>query len=66
MLSGSAASTPRKSVFQQAIESNMPRTNWTREEIKEIYDMPLMELAFAAVRPFFAMTPALNPVSQDN
>lgn len=39
-----------KSVFQTAVEATSPRINWTREEIKEIYDMPLMELAFAAVR----------------
>lgn len=38
-----------KSVFQQAIEAKGPRTNWTKEEIKQIHDMPLMELAFAAV-----------------
>lgn len=38
-----------KSVFQQAVEAKGPRTNWTKEEIKQIHDMPLMELAFAAV-----------------
>ena|SRR5436305_6958527 len=43
-----AASTPR-SVFQEAIEAKAPRTNWTLEEIKHIYETPLMELAFAAV-----------------
>jgi biotin synthase len=36
-------------VFQQATEAKTPRMNWTREEIKQIYDTPLMELAFAAV-----------------
>jgi biotin synthase len=42
-------SIPRNSVFQQAIEATEPRTNWTREEIQQIYDTPLIELAFAAV-----------------
>jgi hypothetical protein len=37
------------SVFQNALDASAPRTNWTREEIREIYDTPLMQLAFAAV-----------------
>jgi hypothetical protein len=37
------------SVFQNALDASAPRTNWTREEIKEIYETPLMQLAFAAV-----------------
>lgn len=41
---------PTRSVFHRAIEAQTPRTNWTRDEIKELYDTPLMELAFAAVR----------------
>jgi biotin synthase len=45
----SAESTP-PSVFSNALDANAPRHNWTREEIKEIYDTPLMNLAFAAVR----------------
>ena len=44
----SATATP-PSVFQNALNANGPRNNWTREEIKEIYDTPLMQLAFAAV-----------------
>lgn len=40
-----------KSVFRTAVDATAPRINWTRDEIKEIYDMSLMELAFAAVCP---------------
>jgi len=40
---------PAKSIFQSAIEAQSPRTNWTRDEIGEIYETPLMKLAFAAV-----------------
>jgi hypothetical protein len=48
---GSAIPTsiPRNSVFQQAIEATELRTNWTKKEIQQIYDTPLIELAFAAV-----------------
>jgi biotin synthase len=42
-------STPQSSVFENALAAEGPRNNWTREEIKEIYDTPLMRLAFAAV-----------------
>ncbi|KAG0647775.1 biotin [Hyphodiscus hymeniophilus] len=40
--------TPHSSVFEDAIASNVTRNTWTKEEIKEIYDTPLMKLAFAA------------------
>jgi hypothetical protein len=46
----SAGPTPQSVVFERAVEANAPRNNWTKEEIKEIYDTPLMKLAFAAVR----------------
>jgi biotin synthase len=48
-LSTSSSTAPKRSVFQEAVNATSPRTNWTRDEIKEIYDTPLMELAFAAV-----------------
>ncbi|KUI58699.1 Biotin synthase, mitochondrial [Cytospora mali] len=35
-------------VFQEALHATSPRTDWTREQISEIYNQPLMELAFAA------------------
>jgi hypothetical protein len=44
----SAVSTPR-SALENALEASAPRNNWTKEEIKEIYDTPLMKLAYAAV-----------------
>ncbi|RWA06742.1 hypothetical protein EKO27_g8370 [Xylaria grammica] len=36
------------STFQQAIDASSPRTTWTRDEISQIYNQPLMELAYAA------------------
>ncbi|KAF2493825.1 biotin synthase [Lophium mytilinum] len=43
------APTPqRTSVLQDALQSTAPRTNWTKEEISEIYNTPLMELSYAA------------------
>jgi biotin synthase len=33
-----------------AVNARAPRHNWTRDEIREIYNTPLMELAFQAVR----------------
>ncbi|KAJ2998009.1 hypothetical protein NUW58_g463 [Xylaria curta] len=36
------------STFQQAIAASLPRTTWTRDEISDIYNQPLMELASAA------------------
>ncbi|TVY80702.1 Biotin synthase [Lachnellula suecica] len=36
------------SAFQNALDATGPRNNWTKEEIKEIYDTPLMKLAFAS------------------
>ncbi|KAF2970124.1 hypothetical protein GQX73_g3422 [Xylaria multiplex] len=36
------------STFQQAIAASSPRTTWTRNEISDIYNQPLMELASAA------------------
>ncbi|KAI8634976.1 biotin synthetase [Xylariaceae sp. FL1651] len=43
-------SSPRRcaSTFKQAIAATSPRTTWTRDEILDIYNQPLMELAFAA------------------
>lgn len=38
-----------RSVFDQAVNATGPRNNWTKEEISQIHQTPLMELAFAAV-----------------
>ena len=43
--------TPQSSVFDSALAADLPRNTWTKEEIREIYDTPLMKLAFAAVSP---------------
>ena len=40
---------PSSSVFDSAVNSAGPRNTWTREEITQIYKVPLMELAYAAV-----------------
>ncbi|KAG9783893.1 biotin synthase, partial [Aureobasidium melanogenum] len=51
---GSLSQTPPppqaqgQSVFEQAVNATGPRNNWTKEEISQIHQMPLMELAFAA------------------
>ena len=39
---------PSGSVFRQAVEASGPRSSWTKEEISDIHQTPLMELAFAA------------------
>ncbi|RDL33026.1 putative biotin synthase [Venustampulla echinocandica] len=40
--------TTPPSALDNALAATAPRTNWTKEEIKELYDTPLMQLAFAA------------------
>ena len=37
------------SLLDQAASATAPRSNWTKDEITEIHQTPLMELAFAAV-----------------
>lgn len=39
------------SALQDATAATAPRTNWTREEIQQIYDSPLSQLTYASVRP---------------
>lgn len=39
---------PPQATFQKALNAKAPRNDWTKEEIAEIYNTPLMELAFAA------------------
>jgi biotin synthase len=48
----SEITTPQSSVFENALAADTPRNTWTKEEIKEVYDTPLMKLAFAAVSQF--------------
>ncbi|KAG4442515.1 hypothetical protein IFR05_002015 [Cadophora sp. M221] len=40
--------TKPASTFDKALAATAPRNDWTKEEIKELYDTPLMNLAFAA------------------
>jgi biotin synthase len=44
-----APPTTNSSVFQDAVEATAVRTNWTTEEISQIYNTPLMELTYASV-----------------
>lgn len=39
----------KSSVYEDAVNATGPRTNWTREEIAEIYNTPLIRLTHAAV-----------------
>jgi biotin synthase len=32
-----------------------PRNDWTREEIKDVYDSPLLDLLFHGVRSFYSV-----------
>ena len=50
----------RSSAFDNALAADSPRNTWAREEIKEIYDTPLMNLAFAAV----CQTSSICPVDR--
>ena len=38
------------SALQSAANARGPRQNWSRDEIRDIYNTPLMELAFTSVR----------------
>lgn len=41
-----------RNALQGAVVAEAPRHDWTKDEIREIYNTPLMELAFQAVGPF--------------
>lgn len=36
-------------LLQDTVNANEPRTNWTKNEIRELFNTPLMELAFNSV-----------------
>ncbi|KAH7398207.1 hypothetical protein BKA66DRAFT_556479 [Pyrenochaeta sp. MPI-SDFR-AT-0127] len=40
--------TGRRSVFEDAVHAVGPRTNWTKEEISEVYNTSLIELTYAS------------------
>jgi hypothetical protein len=44
-----SAAAPTANALQKALNAGAPRTNWTKEEISEIYNTPLFELHYAAV-----------------
>lgn len=47
--------------LREATAATAPRTNWTREEIQQIYETPLNQLTYAAVRPYpFPLQPPPN------
>lgn len=48
-IQASAADVDRASTLKAAVSAQAPRHDWTRDEIREIYNTPLMELAFQAV-----------------
>ncbi|OJJ43867.1 hypothetical protein ASPZODRAFT_123033 [Penicilliopsis zonata CBS 506.65] len=39
-------------VLQQATEASAPRTDWTRDEVQQIYQSPLVQLTHAAVKRY--------------
>src|SRR2546423_12682917 len=52
-LSHNSVPTPPQrtsSILEQAANATAPRSSWTKDEITEIHQTPLMELAFTAVR----------------
>jgi biotin synthase len=43
--------TPKhSSVFNDALNATSGRTNWTKEEISEVYNTSLIDLTYASVR----------------
>jgi hypothetical protein len=49
VVDGPVTQSKQATTFEKALTATAPRHNWTKEEIKEIYDTPLMKLAHAAV-----------------
>ncbi|KAK3202720.1 hypothetical protein GRF29_154g503977 [Pseudopithomyces chartarum] len=43
-----AAPSSSGSVFSDAVQATGPRTNWTKEQISEVYNTPLIELTYGA------------------
>ena len=44
-----AAPSSSGSVFSDAVQATAPRTTWTKEQISEVYNTPLIELTYGAV-----------------
>jgi biotin synthase len=45
----------QKSPLQGAVNATSPRMDWSRQEISDIYNTPLIELQYAAVSPLSAL-----------
>lgn len=57
--SGGAPSA--SSVLHNAVNTRAPRNSWSKDDIREIYNTPLMELAFKAVRGDPSLPPLTHP-----
>jgi biotin synthase len=44
--------TPPSSALDEALNATSLRNTWTRDEIRQIYETPLVKLAYAAVSIF--------------
>lgn len=51
-----APSNVASDVFNEAVQATSPRTTWTKEQIAEIYNTPLINLTYGAVRNHFTQT----------
>lgn len=51
-----AVPSGRGSVFRDAVQATSPRTNWTKEQISEVYNTPLIELTYGAVSLFWCQS----------
>lgn len=49
VVDGPVAQSSPATTFEKALAATAPRHNWTKQEIKEVYDTPLMKLCHAAV-----------------
>jgi len=58
-VAAAAQQPPPSNVFESALQATGPRTSWTKAEITEIYNKPLIDLTYAAVSALRA--PLLRP-----
>lgn len=49
----SITTPPSSSPLEDALSATGLRNNWTKDEIRQIYETPLMKLAYAAVSSIF-------------
>ena len=66
-MAASGSPFPRTgNVLQDALKATAPRHNWSKDEIREIYKTPLMELAHQAVCTRTALLPLLWQLMSNN